>query len=144
MRPVGCRDRLSAAGELTLVTLLGIAASHLRAAHLPRLKRSGPLGELLARQCTVWARERHVAVLAREHGGLPDDLVNFHWDPVTCAVALGWSGASSQDVRVTMRIKNGVLRWERDPTGRRARVVTGLDARDFDERFMSAVEAAQR
>ncbi len=27
--------------------------------------------------------------LGRGHPDLPDDLINFHWDPVACAVGLG-------------------------------------------------------
>lgn len=141
--PMAAEIALSAVGDLTLVTLPATAASHLRASHLPRLGRSGPLGELLARQCAVWAADRQMAVLAREHAALPDDLANFHWDPVACAVALGWPGARSQDARVTMHLNDGVLRWERDTGGRSARVVTGLDTCAFDERFLGAVEAAQ-
>jgi hypothetical protein len=33
-----------------------------------------------------------MAELGREHAALPDDLVNFHYDPVACAVALRWPG----------------------------------------------------
>jgi hypothetical protein len=33
-----------------------------------------------------------LAELGRAHAGLPDDIVNFHHDPLTCAVALGWAG----------------------------------------------------
>ncbi len=30
--------------------------------------------------------------LARRHAGLPDDFINFHHDPLACAVAAGWDG----------------------------------------------------
>ena len=37
--------------------------------------------------------------LGREHLGLPDDLLNFHYDPIACAVAVGWSGATVENAR---------------------------------------------
>jgi inosine-uridine nucleoside N-ribohydrolase len=135
---------LSAAAEVTLVPLPTAEASHLRGNHLPRLGRCGQLGALLASQCAVWADDRDMAALGRNHPGLPDDLVNFHWDPVTCAVALGWPGARTEDRLVAMQINDGTLRWTRSPTGRHARVVTSIDPHDFDERFLAAVEALQR
>ncbi|GAA2844424.1 hypothetical protein GCM10020220_037140 [Nonomuraea rubra] len=93
--------------RLTLVPLPVAARSHLRAAHLPRLAASGPLGELLARQCEAYAVDAGMTELGRAHAGLPDDLVNFHWDPVACAVALGWSGAVVQEQRVRDRPRSG-------------------------------------
>ncbi len=49
---------LAATAELTLVTLPATLNAHLRAADLPRLHASGPLGELLARQSEAKARDR--------------------------------------------------------------------------------------
>ena len=41
-----------------------------------------------------------MAELGRVHAGLPDDLLNFHYDPVACAVALGWPGAAVEELRL--------------------------------------------
>ncbi|GAA4919076.1 inosine-uridine nucleoside N-ribohydrolase [Nonomuraea thailandensis] len=130
--------------RLTLVPLPVAARSHLRAAHLPRLAASGPLGELLARQCGAYAADAGMTELGRAHAGLPDDLVNFHWDPVACAVALGWSGAVVQERRVRPVLEGERLRFEDDPGGRLTHVLTDLDVRAFDDVWIEAVERAQR
>jgi hypothetical protein len=127
--------------RLTLVPLPVAARSHLRAAHLPRLAASGPLGELLARQCRAYAVDSGMTELGRAHGGLPDDLVNIHWDPVACAVALGWSGAVVQERRVRTVLEAERLRFEHDPGGRRTRVLADLDVQAFDELWIEGRRA---
>ena len=91
---------LAAAAQLTLVTLPVTLEAHLRAADLGRLRDSGPLGRLLARQAQAHGEEYGMADVGRAHARLPDDLVNFHYDPVACAVALGWPGATVEEMRL--------------------------------------------
>ncbi|MCP9490341.1 MAG: nucleoside hydrolase [Solirubrobacteraceae bacterium MAG38_C4-C5] len=90
----------AAAGDLTLAPLPVTLEAHLRERDLPRLHACGPLGALLARQSEARRDDLRLARLARSHAGLPDDLVNFHHDPVTCAVALGWQGAAIEEMRL--------------------------------------------
>jgi inosine-uridine nucleoside N-ribohydrolase len=130
--------------HLTLATLSATLRAHLRAADLPRLRASGPLGELLARQSEAHATEAGMAELGRAHTALPDDLLNFHYDPIACAVALGWPGARVEDMRLRPVLQDGVLRFEPDAAGRLFRVLVGLDAPAFTEAWLTAVEAAQR
>jgi purine nucleosidase len=130
--------------ELTLATLPATLRAHLRAADLPRLRASGPLGALLARQSEAHALDRGMAELGRAHAGLPDDLLNFQYDPVACAVALGWSGAVVEEMRLRPVLEAGVLRFEPDREGRPARVVVDVDGVAFAETWLAAVEAAQR
>jgi hypothetical protein len=80
--------------------------------------------------------------LGREHAGLPDDLLNFQYDPVACAVALGWSGATIEDVRLQPVWQDGVLSFQPHPEGRSTRVVVDVDGSAFRETWLSAVEAA--
>ncbi|HKF78308.1 MAG TPA: nucleoside hydrolase [Candidatus Dormibacteraeota bacterium] len=133
-----------AAAHLTLATLPATLQAHLRAADLPRLRASGPLGELLARQSEARAAEAGMADLGRTHDALPDDLLNFHYDPVACAVALGWPGARIEEKRLRPVVRDGVLRFEPDQTGPVVRVLIGLDGPAFTEAWLNAVEAAQR
>ena len=62
----------------------------------------GPLGELLASQGDAHGRDFQMAEMGRLHASLPDDLLNFHYDPVACAVALGWPGASVAETRLQL------------------------------------------
>ena len=134
---------VAASADLTLVTLPATLKAHLRAADLPRLRAAGPLGELLARQSEARAQDRGMAELGCAHAGLPDDLLNFHYDPAACAVALGWPGAVVAEMRL-QPVRNGeVMRFQPDPRGRLTRVVVDLDGGSFAEAWLAAVEAAQ-
>ena len=135
---------LAAKANLTLVTLPATLTAHLRAAHLPRLRASGPVGELLALQSEVHARTYKMTELGRAHAALPDDLLNFHYDPVTCAVALGWPGATLEEMRLRPVLDGGVVRFERDESGRPARVVTAVDGEAFSEMWLGRIEGLRR
>ena len=133
-----------AAGELTLATLPATLAAHLRAADLRRLRASGPLGSLLASQSAAHAEEHGMTALGRVHQGLPDDLLNFHYDPVACAIAVGWPGAVIEDARLRLEAADGGLWFRADPHGRPVRVLVAVDGEEFAQAWLTAVEAAQR
>ena len=135
---------VAATAELTLATLPMTLQAHLRTADLPRLRASGPLGELVARQCEAHTAALRMLELGRSHACLPDDLLNFHYDPVACAVALGWSGAVVAKMCLRPVLENGMLRFQRDRHGRSTRVAFDLDGERFRDMWRSAVEAAQR
>ena len=134
---------LAATAELILVTLPVTLKAHLRAADLPRLRTCGPLGELLARQSEAYGEDHGMAELGRAHAGLPDDLLNFHYDPVACAVGAGWEGATIHQLRLQPVVDGGVLRFQPSAGGRLMRVVAELDGASFTETWLGAVEAAQ-
>src|SRR6266536_6215640 len=60
----------AAATHLTLAALPATLKAHLREIDLPRLRASGPLGELLARQSEAHAHDHGIVELAKEHSGL--------------------------------------------------------------------------
>jgi inosine-uridine nucleoside N-ribohydrolase len=130
-----------AAGDLTLVPLPAAMHAQLRGRDLPRLRAGGEIGALLARQSEVHAHDGDMAALARAHPGLPDDLVNFHWDPVTAAVAAGWDGVVVEERVLTCAVAGGVARFVDDPDGRRVTVVTAIDGAAFAELFVARVAA---
>jgi len=135
---------VAATADLTLVPLPVTLKAHLRAADLPRLRASGPLGELLARQGAAHGRDYRMAELGRLHAGLPDDLINFQYDAVACAVALGWPGAIVEQTRLAFVYERGFVRFRPGPAGRPTRVLADLDSAGFADYWLTAVEAAQR
>jgi len=130
--------------DLTLVPIEVAMRAWLREPDLDRLRASGPIGTLLARQSQVHAVDVHIAGHAERHRGLPADLVNFHWDPLTCAVALGWDVVTHEQVRVrTETDAAGILRLRPDPQGRPVGVVTDVDGPAFAARWLASIEAAE-
>ena len=78
------------------------------------------------------------------HAGLPDDLLNFQYDPVACAVAVGWPGAVIKEQHLRPVTEGERLRFQPDQDGRLVRVVVDLDGASFTEAWLAAVEAAQQ
>ncbi len=130
--------------SVTWVPIAVTARAQLRAVDLPRLRASGELGNLLARQALAYAADRDAAALAASHPGLADDLLNFHHDPLTCAVAVGWSGVTVSPMTLEPVLEAEVLRFEPYEDGLPCRVVTAVDGAAFAETWLAAVEAAQR
>ena len=130
--------------DLTLVTHPVCLKCHLRESDLPRLRAIGPLGDLLARQSQAHAEEDDMAALAAVHSGLPDDLVNFHYDPLTCAVAAGWTGVTVNSMTIVPALDDRLLRFIPDPGGRPMKVVADVDAPGFSELWFHYLERASR
>lgn len=129
--------------DLTFVPCSAAGRATLRASDLPVLAQSGPVGAALARETQEYGAARGNRVLAEEHPGLPDDLVCFHWDPVTCAVALGWEGAAVEELSLVPVRVDRDLAFRADPAGRRTRVVTDVDGAAFAHVWLEAVRRAQ-
>jgi inosine-uridine nucleoside N-ribohydrolase len=132
-----------AADALTLVTLPATLRVHLRVADLPRLRASGPFGALLADQSEAHARDSGKRDLPRTCPALPADFLNFHYDPVTCAAAVGWEGAKVERLDLRAVFEDGALRFERHQDGARRRAVTDVDGARFSEAWLAAVERAR-
>ena len=130
--------------DLTLATLPATLTGQLRSTDLPRLAACGPLGELLARQCEVYGPEAGMPDLGKAHPGLPDDLLNFHYDPLAAAAAVGWPGAVIREERLRVDLDGECLRFVSDPDGRSTGVLGEVDGPAFTEAWLSAVERAGR
>jgi inosine-uridine nucleoside N-ribohydrolase len=126
----------------TVVPLAACLDVHLREAHLQRLRDAGALGRLLADQAEMHARDNGRQELGRAFEGLPDDLLNFHYDPLACAVALGWDGTVTEEVRTRLERQGGRLLMRPSGDGRPLRVVTKVDGRRFEQEWLAAVELA--
>ena len=117
-----------------LVTLPATLTTWARAAELPRLRAAGPVGALLADQLLAHRRRN-----GRPPGdGLPNDLLNFQYDPAACAVALGQIRATVEDTAVRVR-PDGAL--DRDPTGHPVRLVTTLDGTAFNDHWVDTIDS---
>jgi hypothetical protein len=141
--PVATLTVLAACPALTMVTLAAAMAAHLRRAHLPRLEASGAVGRILARQARAHDHEHDMSALAQTSRGLPADLLNFQWDPVACAVALGWPGAPAVAARLHPRFAEGALHFTMG-SGTPADVVLAVDGPAFADVWLDAVAALDR
>jgi purine nucleosidase len=126
----------------TLVPLAVTVETALRRAYLPRLRQSGPLGQLIARQAEAHAIEyKNEETYGQTCPGLPPDIINFQHDPLACAIALGWDeGVEVRDLPLKSEIRDGWLRQEIDPGGKPVRVVTAVDGDKFNEFWLRIVE----
>jgi inosine-uridine nucleoside N-ribohydrolase len=133
----------SAGAALTLATLSVSVGVHLRRNDVPRLEAAGPLGALLARQVLAYAVDSDRAALVRACPALPRDLLNFHWDPVSAAIAVDWPGAQLKTVSLQAEPgAGGILRFVPDRQGPPIQVLRAIDAEAFRETWLRAVERA--
>lgn len=128
--------------RLTLVPVAVAGVAWLREGDLRSLRETGPLGRFLARTSSEHAARRRYGELGRAHAGLPTDLVNFHFDPVACAAALGWPGVRVEERRLSAVVERGLMRFELDAGGRRTTVATSVDGDAFATEWSRAVAAA--
>jgi purine nucleosidase len=114
----------------------------LRERDLPRLRASGPLGRLLADQGEAHAEENGRRGLAALHPALPADVLNFHYDPLACAVAAGWDGVTIDNVAVALFDDAGLLRMEQRASAPVLRIVTDVDVDRFERTWLEAAVRA--
>jgi len=125
-----------------LVPLSAGLEVRLRGAHLAGLRGGGELARLLARQGELHGTEEGMGRMGLEHPGLPGDLLNFHYDPLACAVAAGWGGVRVEEMELGARDEDGVLTFPEEPGGRKTRVVTAVDGPRFEEEWLRVVASA--
>jgi purine nucleosidase len=125
----------------TLIPLSVTVETSLRRAYLDRLRQSGPLAQLIARQAEAFARDENMETLyGQTYSGLPEDIINFQHDPLACAIALGWNeGVEMQEIPLKSEIKDGWLHQTIDDSGQQTRVVTRVDGDKFNEFWLNIV-----
>jgi purine nucleosidase len=114
----------------------------LRASHLDRLRGGGAFTHLLADQGEAHAKDLGRTELGRAFPALPDDLLNFQYDPLACAVAAGWNGVTVSELPVTTTIRDGLLHMSVEPGAPTLRVATDVDGPAFDAAWLDAVLTA--
>jgi inosine-uridine nucleoside N-ribohydrolase len=132
---------LEHANPTTLVPVTVTCQTALRGADLPRLAGAGRLGALLARQAKYFARSEGIAAkYTATCPALPGDIINFHHDPLACAIALGWrAGVKLENVSLRLETRDGWLYEIPDPVGIPARLVTHIDADAFNAYWCEVV-----
>ncbi|MBN2047218.1 MAG: hypothetical protein JW750_05190, partial [Anaerolineaceae bacterium] len=63
---------------------------------------------------------------------IPDNFINFQYDPLACAAALDAPvGLEFSQMGLTFTLEDGLLRERIDPSGRSFKVLIGVDATAF-------------
>jgi purine nucleosidase len=114
----------------------------LRRRDLPRLRAAGALGTLLADQGERHAVDNGRTALPDAYEALPKDLLNFHYDPLACAVAAGWPGVEIAELGVALLLEDRLLRMELDQGASPMKIVTDVDGEAFSDVWLAAVERA--
>ena len=128
----------------TLIPLTVTAETALRHIHLaPLRQRGGILGELIAKQAEEFALDEQMAA---KYGVtcacVPEDIINFHHDPLACAVAVGWRDRLEiEEVPMRIETRSGWLTAQIDPHGKRLRVVTQVDGAHFSDFWLNTLIA---
>jgi inosine-uridine nucleoside N-ribohydrolase len=130
--------------SLTLVPYPVTMHATLTMRDLERIEQTGQVGQLIALQSRSRAEDADMTTIGRNHPAMPDDLMNFHYDPVAVAVALGWEGAKVERQKLMPYVENGILSFETSPTGRPIDVCTAVDGEAFTAVFVNAIREAQR
>jgi hypothetical protein len=72
---------------------------------------------------------------------LPEDFINHLYDPLGCAVALGWDGVVIEEVPLQVTVEEGWLHERIAGGGQPTRVVARLDGQAFDNFWLAVVTA---
>jgi len=125
----------------TLIPLTVTVETALRRAYLGDLRKSGALGQLLARQAEEFAVDEQMENKFGETcEGLPKDIINFLHDPLACAIALGWNdGVETKELPIILEEKDGWLSERIHPSGKPVRVVTNIDGSRFNEFWINEI-----
>ena len=123
----------------TLVPLNVCLETTLRTKHLPALRDGNRLAQLLADQGEIHGADDEMSKLGSAYERLPNDLLNFQYDPLACAVALNWDGVRVETMSLAARMEGSILTFPRDAEGIPTRVAVAVDGARFEEAWLAAV-----
>jgi inosine-uridine nucleoside N-ribohydrolase len=125
----------------TLIPLSVTVETALRRADLEVLRKSGALGQLIARQAEAFAiDEQYETKFGKVCEGLPRDTINFLHDPLACAIALGWNdGVEIEEIPLILEEKDGWLTEKIHLSGKPVHVVTKIDGSRFNELWLNII-----
>lgn len=130
----------------TLIPLTVTVETALRQSHLNRLRASGPLGALIARQAEAFAEDEWMSErFGLRYAGVADDIINFQHDPLASAIALGWrDGVRIEERCIAVEERDGWLHERVRDGGRPVRIVTAIDGPRFDQFWLETVTRGRR
>jgi purine nucleosidase len=125
----------------TLIPLAVTVQTALRRSDLGALHASGPLARLIATQAEAYGEDyRYASKLGSVYEAVPNDIINFHHDPLACAIALGWhEGVMIREVPLVSELVEGRLCQRVSESGRRTSVVTEVSGRRFGDDWLRIV-----
>jgi purine nucleosidase len=123
----------------TVVPLSTCLRVTLRTGHLEPLLGGGALGRLVADQAEAHALDQGHTDLGRAHEALPDDLLNFQYDPLACAVAAGFDGVTVSQLPVDATLRDGLVQMSIADGASMLCVATDVDASAFEAAWLDAV-----
>ena len=125
--------------NITLVQLSVTEETFITKTDLELLKKAGLLGELLARQAEEWEKDEKMAAKYMDCENIPKDIINFQYDPLTVAVALGWNGVEIEELSLVVEEKDNILHERIDNTGKIFKVVTKVDGIKFNKFWLEKI-----
>lgn len=125
--------------NITLVQLSSTEETFITEADLGPLKKSDPLGKLLAKQAEQWKKDEKIAEKYKDCEKIPKDIINFQYDPLTAAIALGWDGAHIEELPLIIVEKDNILHELIDNSGKIIKVVSKVDGMKFNKFWLSRV-----
>jgi purine nucleosidase len=128
--------------EPTVVPVPTCLRATVRRRHVERLRAAGPLGALLAEQSERHAIDNGRTSLPGAFPALPEDLLNFQYDALACAVGLGWPGVELREMPVELSFEGELLRMREVDGAPTLRVATDVDSERFEDVWLAAVERA--
>lgn len=121
--------------HLTLVPIAMGLETALRRSALASLAQAGALGGLIVRQAEAFATEnKHEETYGKTCVHVPADAINFQYDPLACAIAVGWrEGVMIEELPLTFEIRDDLLHETIGKGGKPTNVVRTVDGERFNE-----------
>lgn len=127
---------------VTMVQIAPTLKTFLTERDCAALEQGGPFLQLLAAQARRWCL--HVDFIRTVRAAcpaLPDDLLNFHYDPLTCAIAAGFADCTTELRRLHFSPGTGDTPYlvREVPDGNPVRLVTDVNGKLFRRHWLDVV-----
>lgn len=113
----------------------------LRRRDLDTLRAGGPLSQLMAVQAELHWADHKLESLAQQNPALTPDILNFQYDSLACAAAIGMGCVSVGVERRSLVVDGENLVLTLGADGPERRVVTDVDADGFGAAWLARVRA---